>query len=259
MDIMAVRKCRTPYDVASNFDLTFCQVIYNGVDIMATHLEHIHTRKGYLQPDYATLLLEGNKFIKHRCKKYEDRGYQICIADINMTLGTLKKDTPKWTPEKLDMWFQSLMLSTVRNTLNTKYPINPYSIDDEETRKKTLASRFNPINMIELNVKLNFANDDGYESDDYDSPSKIMEFATKNNVTYPMIAQRIEGLEFIKFIMRKDYSMCPAIREYLPIKMKELFDFTQRNQSSLGKYKIDFDSFKAEIKKRKIDCDDEDM
>ena len=49
MDIMAVRNSRSPLDVVQNFDLTFCQIWYDGTNVFATHPDHIRTKKGYLQ------------------------------------------------------------------------------------------------------------------------------------------------------------------------------------------------------------------
>ena len=52
VDVMAVRSRKTVQDVCSNFDLTFCQVWFDGTNVFATHPDHIREKKGYLQGEY---------------------------------------------------------------------------------------------------------------------------------------------------------------------------------------------------------------
>jgi hypothetical protein len=77
IDIMAVRNRRKVLDVVTNFDLTFCQVWYDGTSIYASHPEHIRTRVGYLQGDYIPLFIMGNRFLRHRVAKYTNTTYTI--------------------------------------------------------------------------------------------------------------------------------------------------------------------------------------
>jgi hypothetical protein len=79
IDIMAVRNSRSPIDVCKNFDLTFCQLWFDGTDVWATHPEHIQHKIGYLQGGYVPLYLAGNKFLMMRTNKYADRGFQIFL------------------------------------------------------------------------------------------------------------------------------------------------------------------------------------
>lgn len=77
MDIMAVRNARSPLDVVQNFDLTFCQIWYDGETVWATHPEHVRNKTGFLQKDYLPLLIRGNWFLKKRMQKYINRGFII--------------------------------------------------------------------------------------------------------------------------------------------------------------------------------------
>jgi len=77
LDIMSVRNARDPLSVVTNFDLTFCQVWFDGRDVYATHPEHIKTKTGELQYDYCMTLLSGNRFLKKRIKKYLERGFTV--------------------------------------------------------------------------------------------------------------------------------------------------------------------------------------
>uniref|UniRef100_A0A6C0KRV0 Uncharacterized protein n=1 Tax=viral metagenome TaxID=1070528 RepID=A0A6C0KRV0_9ZZZZ len=77
IDIMIVRSWRTPIQVVNNFDLSFCQVWFNGVNVHASHPEDVRNKKGILQGEYVNLFLQGNEFLQNRLQKYRTRGYQI--------------------------------------------------------------------------------------------------------------------------------------------------------------------------------------
>ena len=81
MDVMSVRTKRNPLAVVNNFDLTFCQVWYDGESVFASHPDDIKTKSGKLQKDYCKTLLEGNRFLKRRVKKYIDMGFKIGFDD----------------------------------------------------------------------------------------------------------------------------------------------------------------------------------
>ena len=77
IDLMSVRNRRSPIQVVSNFDLTFCQIWFDGESVYATHPEHIETRSGLLQNDYVETYATGNEFLRNRIKKYKKRGFII--------------------------------------------------------------------------------------------------------------------------------------------------------------------------------------
>jgi len=77
VDIMSVRNKRGPLAVVNNFDLTFCQVWFDGKDVYASHPDHIKAKTGILQKDYCITLLGGNRFLKRRIAKYLDRGFKV--------------------------------------------------------------------------------------------------------------------------------------------------------------------------------------
>jgi hypothetical protein len=76
-DVMAIRNKTSPLQVVNNFDLTFCQVWFDGVDCYATFPEHVNKREGWVQKEYLPVLFRGNHFIKDRITKYRQRGYKI--------------------------------------------------------------------------------------------------------------------------------------------------------------------------------------
>ena len=119
IDIMSVRNKRTPLAVVNNFDLTFCQVWYDGDAVYASHPDDITNRTGKLQNDYCKALLEGNRFLKERIGKYVQRGFKIsfdpsCIDPDSIISSIVDRDyKPACTkegyqeePSYLERWFQ---------------------------------------------------------------------------------------------------------------------------------------------------------
>ena len=63
VDVMVVRNSQSPVDVVKNFDLTFCQVWYDGQKVYATHPLDVKNGTGYLCGDYVEPFLNNNKFL----------------------------------------------------------------------------------------------------------------------------------------------------------------------------------------------------
>jgi len=76
---MAVRNNRSVLDVVTNFDLTFCQVWFDGANVYASHPEHIKNKSGVLQNDYCKILFHGNRFLRKRLNKYKQKKYNIAF------------------------------------------------------------------------------------------------------------------------------------------------------------------------------------
>jgi hypothetical protein len=103
-DVMAVRNKRTPLQVVNNFDLTFCQVWFDGVDCYATFPDHVNKKEGWVQKDYLPLLYRGNHFIKDRIHKYKRRGFKIL-------------ENPELTPELA----QAILRQSTRDIVSPDY------------------------------------------------------------------------------------------------------------------------------------------
>lgn len=76
-DVMAVRKKRSVEAVCSNFDLTFCEIWYDGETVHATHPDHILAKKGFLRKEYIPLMIQRNAFLVKRALKYIERNFTI--------------------------------------------------------------------------------------------------------------------------------------------------------------------------------------
>ena len=184
IDVMSVRGRKTPQEVCSNFDLTFCQVWYNGTSVFATHPEHIKEKKGYLQGDYIQTFAKGNVFLQRRMKKYKDRGFTISYDPaVSTTIPSIEDvldkqikcvaDTEK--DERLQLWFNRVVtrwlttnpaekaaFSLPLGWTNTQTQENQEFLPGEEVRSKY--TRFYNI------AKFKIPDDEGYDSEDMDLP-----------------------------------------------------------------------------------------
>ena len=79
-DIMVVGKNKTVLDVVKNFDLTCCQLWYNGKTFGGTHIKETLNKQAYLNADYMMSLMDGNDFIKKRLSKYTSRKFEVTLS-----------------------------------------------------------------------------------------------------------------------------------------------------------------------------------
>ena len=82
IDIMIIPDEFTLESVVTNFDLTFCQVWYDGYKSYSNHWRDIALQRGSLQPEYHESYINGNLFLRQRIKKYRERGYTILCPEI---------------------------------------------------------------------------------------------------------------------------------------------------------------------------------
>jgi hypothetical protein len=78
-DIMITKS--DPIDVAGNFDLSCCQIFFNGHDVWATDFKEDKTC--HLRAEYHKAWYAGNYFLKKRVSKYVDRGFIITLEMNN--------------------------------------------------------------------------------------------------------------------------------------------------------------------------------
>jgi hypothetical protein len=151
IDLMTIRNSKTPLDVVKNFDLSFCQVWYDGEKVYAVYPEDVKTMKGFVTGDYVKALLNNNKFLISRYKKYTQRGFEILIKVAGEHI--IEKDSVCNITK-----FKYLTNEEVKS----KYP-------DEKSRKK-LVSKFI------LRILNSYKDDSGYDSDEYEDISSFSEF-----------------------------------------------------------------------------------
>ena len=95
--LMVVKDRKDILNAVRAFDLSFTRVLFDGVNVKATHPEDIKTKSGHLDEDYTDLLLNFNPDIIDRIVKYRDRGFSITINTPTATT-IVKKDKISKSP-----------------------------------------------------------------------------------------------------------------------------------------------------------------
>ena len=102
IDIILVENDIPLEQVVTNFDLSICEIWYNGEVLNATDVKGIMEKKSVLKAQYAKKLLEGqNFFLIKRMQKYKQRGFSILIEKVNEPV--YFKQTRKG-PSNLEEW-----------------------------------------------------------------------------------------------------------------------------------------------------------
>ena len=82
IDVMVIPDEIKIEKVIQNFDLTFCEVWWDGKKVGGTNIEDTINKTGSLKKDYEKALIEdGNIFILNRIRKYNKRGFTIKYSD----------------------------------------------------------------------------------------------------------------------------------------------------------------------------------
>ena len=81
-DIMVTQT--DPTKVVGNFDLSCCQIYFDGLDVYATHFNEINEKKCHLRTEYHEAWYAGNFFLKNRVRKYAQRGFTITMEMNNV-------------------------------------------------------------------------------------------------------------------------------------------------------------------------------
>jgi hypothetical protein len=152
VDIMSVRNCSSPIEAVKNFDLTFCQVWYDGKGVYATNPDHILKREGELRGLYVQSFLNGNVYLKTRYLKYQNRGFKISIM--------FEKGVFQFEDESKPVIIKFRNMS--------EFQISEFF----GTKEKKEAF----ISKILIKIALKYKDDSGYDSEDYDTKDKVKEF-----------------------------------------------------------------------------------
>lgn len=80
IDLMLIPDAIPLEQVVQNFDLNFCQIYYDGRQVIVYHPESIRSKHGVLTQEYTNKLLDSNIFTLKRIEKYRNRGFRIDIS-----------------------------------------------------------------------------------------------------------------------------------------------------------------------------------
>lgn len=235
LDIMGVRNKRKPTDVVQNFDLTFCQVWYDGQMVYATHPAHTFAKVGYLQKDYIPTYLQGNKFLQNRMEKYTYRGFTIALDPKGLELTVLDqnpilcKKPDRNLKIKLDGKNISVANDWAFRALLEYIMTGNYFI-------KTFKGRVDKGTALKNDLPKSFfyntAYIDGYDSEDYDPPNYINLFtvAKEKAVTIdPTLADNTPEECFYHLASRLlEIMLSPSIHKN-PYLKKIIGDYAEEN------------------------------
>ena len=178
MDIMSVRIGRTPELVCSNFDLTYCQVWFDGTTVFATHPDHIENKKGYLQGDYIEPFVKGNMFLKERLIKYKARGFtttyepsKLKLPSIVSVIDFVKCIRSNRDDEFLYRWFNKIVTKWLTSTNKSDFLVplghdRSYTQQDELICSEGITTKYRINNFPMEEFKI--PDDEGYDSEDMD-------------------------------------------------------------------------------------------
>jgi flavodoxin len=118
VDLIVISGEKTPIEVVSNFDLTFCETWYDGIDVWSNYKDDLLNLRGKLKPDYVDALLKNfNKFIQERIIKYTRRGFKIEIGDCsNRIIGSIRGQKNISSDEEWVVKFLYKILYSTRST-----------------------------------------------------------------------------------------------------------------------------------------------
>ena len=77
IDLIVIRNDKLITDVTTNFDLTFCEIWYDGKNVKSNTINDSLNKTGMINEAYLKKLREMNQFTILRIKKYINRGYKI--------------------------------------------------------------------------------------------------------------------------------------------------------------------------------------
>lgn len=79
IDLMMVKNSQPLTEVVMNFDLSCCKVFYDGENIYGWNIQKILKKEAELNKDYLECLHLKTRTTINRIKKYNSRGFSICI------------------------------------------------------------------------------------------------------------------------------------------------------------------------------------
>ena len=247
-DIMSVRHRRSVQQVVTNFDLTICQIWYDGAHVYASHPQDIRDKRATLQSDYVLSLMRGNEYIRKRMDKYMKRGFRISMdgmADNSELLPTDRRACSKeqnqfrirkTKPEFWNRWFASVATAWLSGSATTFRTAKSYlsSIADNMVPTKNvlipLAQNLPPLSafnatgitfitkgftrwhFMPLDSFWDNFKDTGYDSEDYENVEKRQALAAEFMSTVaPDIAWQADGIRAFALAMNKflEYQMLP--------------------------------------------------
>jgi hypothetical protein len=182
LDLMQLKKGIRPIDVVSNFDLTFCQVWFDGEKFFATHPEETRQKRGSMNPEYIPTYLRGNMFLKNRFEKYVKKGFTICVPPMRPTnQHILYTPIPK-NAQFYERWFYQ---GAFRYALN----VYPELLKDLDRRRDPQTGR----EIWEIRTDLTNAWENRVQNPEAYTQARVAFYAAKKRVAN--ISKPLDGID----------------------------------------------------------------
>lgn len=121
IDIMIIPDHITLESVVTNFDLTFCQVWWDGKRLFSDNIEDVKSKSGCLNKDYISAYLSMNTFIIKRIQKYKNRGFTINIDLSDFQSSIISKKDAKTIYSCHNIWAKSCLSKYLIHQFFNKY------------------------------------------------------------------------------------------------------------------------------------------
>ncbi len=142
IDILIVDDEYSLESIVQNFDLSVCEIWYDGNKIQASDEDGIRDKVATLRKEYISALLQRNRFTVDRIVKYNNRGFKIKVNN-DCIENAIYLEKPHKTVSNPEEW---TVLKVYKNLL--------FNIDD-----KNLYANMSPTVLDDIDFFNNFMND----------------------------------------------------------------------------------------------------
>ena len=129
IDVMIIPDEFELRSIVTNFDLTFCQVWYDGVTVQSDHWNDIDTKRGSLRSEYHAAYQQGNLFLRKRISKYQERGFVIQCPDIPQRVADILRQIDRYIS------FYKNLVRIIKKLLDGEEDVDQPYITTEEHRE----------------------------------------------------------------------------------------------------------------------------
>lgn len=139
IDVMIIPDEIPILSVVTNFDLTCCEIWYDGTKVLAVDTEGILNRTCELKKDYVDGFLNSlNLFTIKRVQKYMKKGFSISYDALKIRNTFVKKSKEVTSPEEwviytLYNWILRRLDMPTRLSIICNYPIDKYTLRNFES------------------------------------------------------------------------------------------------------------------------------
>jgi hypothetical protein len=208
IDVMIIKDSESVVDVVTNFDLSFCEIFYDGREVKTpANPNDIFEKKGILKPLYVNSLYELNNFTIRRIQKYMVRGFSISYKCDRDEVLIIKK--PKGVNNE-EEWVINLLYKTIlfNNTVLSTRARSDINIDARFRYVNPINAAFKIICLYPLEVET---------KEDFDRLAREKFYETDLKQFY------------IKIICSTNYNYFPSkyknyIKNVLDVTRQEIYD-----------------------------------